>query len=97
MSDGFIQKTGDRECVYLMRNRRNGLVKIGSSLNPKFREKTLHSEEPEIELICYAPAGRGFERELHQVYQEKRVRGEWFQLTEADVRHIDFLLKVENA
>lgn len=37
--------------VYLMKNSRNGLTKIGHSSNPVFREKTLQAEEPEINLL----------------------------------------------
>ena len=38
--------------IYLMFNSRNGYTKIGRSINPKLREKTLQGEEPEIEMIA---------------------------------------------
>ena len=37
--------------TYLMKDRHNGLYKIGSSKKPKFRERTLQSEKPSIKLV----------------------------------------------
>lgn len=76
--------------LYLMKNTRNGYTKIGISNNPKHREKTLQSEEPEVELlftmsVCLA---RLEEKALHKEYNDKRVRGEWFDLTDNDVMDI---------
>ena len=34
-----------------MKNSRNGLYKIGRSITPLHREKTLQSEEPEIMMV----------------------------------------------
>jgi hypothetical protein len=74
--------------VYLMRNKRNGFVKIGWSINPEFREKTLQSEEPEITLIWKSDGTRAAEAALHFKFAAKRLRGEWFELSDADVEVI---------
>lgn len=74
--------------VYLMKNLRNGYTKIGNSTNPICREATLQAEEPEIELLLVFAAHPVMERLLHKFYSEKRVRGEWFNLTKEDFRHI---------
>lgn len=74
-TDGFI---------YLMRNSRNGYTKIGYSKNPQFRERTLQSEEPEIELLGMIPGSRWGEQEFHKIFDDQRVRGEWFSLTNED-------------
>lgn len=37
--------------TYIMKNKRNGLYKIGKSINPKHRESTLQSEEPNVILV----------------------------------------------
>jgi len=37
--------------VYVILNTRNNLIKIGKSKLPNYREITLQSEEPEIELL----------------------------------------------
>lgn len=74
--------------VYLMRNLRNGLVKIGFSKKPSFREKTLQSEEPEIKLIHSHSASFLEEQDLHAHFSEKRIRGEWFCLSEDDIAYV---------
>lgn len=77
--------------IYLLFNRRNGYYKIGRAKVVEFREKTLQAEEPDIELICSFPGTSTVEKNLHQLYHEKRIRGEWFQLSEDDVSHIKSL------
>lgn len=67
--------------IYLMVDNRNGLIKIGKSKSPKYREGTLQSKEPEIHLICYWTASPLIEKELHIKYDKFRKRGEWFRLS----------------
>lgn len=74
--------------IYLMLNHRNGLYKIGRSNNPKKRESTLQSEEPEISLILQFSGTPDTEIALHQQYSNKRIRGEWFKLDTSDVEAI---------
>lgn len=75
--------------VYLMRNNRNGHHKIGfTSKDPKFREATLQSQEPEVELIWSIPKDMAFEKYLHEIFAEKRLRGEWFDLDDNDLQEI---------
>lgn len=71
--------------VYLMRNQRNGFTKIGFSVQPRYREKTLQAEEPEIELLESWSGTRATEWLLHTKFAAKRVRGEWFRLDDYDV------------
>lgn len=79
--------------VYLMKNNRNGYYKIGKSANPSFREKTLQAEDPDISLIAKWHTEPRWEKILHQEYKSKRLRGEWFNLTAEDVRHIKLTMK----
>lgn len=74
--------------VYLMRDARSGYTKIGFSIDPSRRERTLQSEVPDVRLLCCWAGTRGDERALHQRFQEKRVRGEWFDLTDAEIEAI---------
>jgi hypothetical protein len=74
--------------VYLMKNKRNGFYKIGKSIAPRVRERTLQSEEPEIEMVFKVQVDESAERKLHAAYAEKRLRGEWFSLSRFDVRKI---------
>jgi len=69
-----------------MIDNRNGYIKIGKSKNINYREKTLQSEVPEIELLCYIDYN--IEKELHSMCDDKRVRGEWFNLSKKDINLI---------
>jgi len=84
--------------VYLMQDTSNGYFKIGISNQPKYREKTLQSEKPTIEMIIskkypIRKIAESFEKSLHTTYSDKRIRGEWFELNETDVKHIIESLK----
>lgn len=82
------EKEVDTGFIYLMKNLRNRHVKIGYSQDPKHRETTLQSQEPEIELIHFWPGNLKKERLLHEKYKDRRLRGEWFKLSTRDVRAI---------
>lgn len=81
--------------VYVLHNIRNGYYKIGRSFDVPFREKTLQSEEPEIELLMNVVAPASMERELHAKYSDKRVRGEWFRLDESDIIQLSELFAAQ--
>lgn len=79
--------------VYLMHDTINNFYKIGISNNPEYRERTLQSEKPTIELIIskrfpVRKIAESFEKALHATYSEKRLRGEWFDLDQNDVANI---------
>jgi len=72
--------------TYLIKNRRNGFYKIGRSKDPLKREQTLQSEEPDIVMV--KTWDEDIERKLHIEYKDYRVRGEWFELSKAQVKYI---------
>lgn len=84
--------------VYLMKDLSNGFYKIGISNNPEYRERTLQSEKPSIEMITskkfpVRKIAESFEKSLHAAYANKRIRGEWFDLTSEDADNIIISLK----
>ena len=84
--------------VYLMKDQTNNYYKIGYSKTPEYRERTLQSEKPTIEMICYKrlPSRKmadAFEKALHNAFADKRIRGEWFNLDDNDVVQIMESLK----
>ncbi len=84
--------------VYLMIDTANGYYKIGISNHPEYREGTLQSEKPTIELVCARQypsrtIASAIESALHIAFGEKRLRGEWFELNENDVNDIIQTLK----
>lgn len=68
--------------VYVARESVTGRYKIGISINPVERVKQLNVGNPEhLELIHYYQANEaGYlsERAAHEVYEEHRLHGEWF-------------------
>lgn len=87
------------ECyVYLMHDTTNGYHKIGISKNPEYRERTLQSEKPTIELLCAKQfpsrtIAEAIESALHKAFEVKRIRGEWFVLSSTDVDQIRLTLQ----
>jgi len=92
------QKKMKREgFVYLCRNNRNGLTKIGFSKVPDFRESTLQSEEPDVAMLCQMRGTMADEKNLHKLYAKHRVRGEWFRLSQEDINLIAVVATVVKA
>jgi len=72
--------------TYIMFDLSTGYYKIGRSKNPEYREKTLQAEKPVIEMLYVSDAF--CETELHRKYKDKRVRGEWFDLSGKEIAKI---------
>lgn len=88
----------DEECyVYLMIDTTNSHHKIGISNKPEWREKTLQSEKPTIELLASKKfinrkIAASLEKALHETYSNKRIRGEWFLLELKEISEIEHTL-----
>lgn len=78
--------------LYVMLDRNTGLYKIGRSKNPIGRERTLQSEKPVIDMVFNFAATNKDEKKLHDLFIEKRVRGEWFSLSNEDIEFIKMYL-----
>ena len=74
--------------VYLMLDKNTGYHKIGRSINPNKRERTLQSEKPTITLFYHCEVPVKIETILHEKYKDYRVRGEWFDLDEEQINEI---------
>lgn len=81
--------------IYVMEDLRNKTFKIGRSKTPGKRERTLQSEMPQIVMRFSIPGEEAHEKQLHDQFEAKRVRGEWFSLADADLLWIVEYLKVE--
>lgn len=84
--------------VYLMKDTSNGYYKIGISNTPEYRERTLQSEKPTIEMLACKKfptrkIAESIESALHTAYSQQRLRGEWFNLDEPGVAAIIETLK----
>lgn len=84
-----------RGFVYLLQGPA-GAYKIGRSIDPKNRLKTFGVLLPfEVEYICLLETFDmlGLESLLHERFADKRVNGEWFALSPADVDYIKGLAR----
>jgi uncharacterized protein YlbG (UPF0298 family) len=88
------QKLSEYTYIYLIRDSHTGYTKIGRSDNPFARIQTLKKQDTllprpnEFEILfCWADYPHK-EKWLHLDFQAKRVRGEWFDLSQEDIAKI---------
>ena len=72
--------------TYLMTDSETGATKIGRSINPPKRERTLQAEKKEISLLMVCD--KDVEKQLHKQFETKHIRGEWYNLSENDINDI---------
>ena len=75
-----------KQRTYILKDNNTGFYKIGKSINPKERERTLQSEKPTIKMVKEFKTD--IESKLHKKYNEHRVRGEWFDLNIVQLKYI---------
>lgn len=83
-----ISKNPENQYVYLMFNKRNKLIKIGRSIDPRHRERTLQGQEPEIVLLAFWKGDNNLEKELQKLFDHLRQRGEWFKLNFKELKNL---------
>jgi hypothetical protein len=76
----------------------NDFHKIGISNKPRYREKTLQADKPTIDLLCSKEfpnrkIAESIEKSLHAAFENKRIRGEWFDLDSKEIEDIIETLK----
>lgn len=72
--------------TYLMKDKNTGLVKIGSSSDISVRIQTLSCGNPYLSIL--AVLDKNIEKELHLKFADKKIKGEFYNLTNEDVSHI---------
>lgn len=81
--------TKNKGYVYILGG--NGYHKIGSSQYKRKRARTVGSHLPfETEIILTIPTDHrlNLEQKLQNKYSDKRTKGEWYELTEGDIKEI---------
>lgn len=67
--------------------------KIGKSKDPEKRLKSIKTGNANAVLICYANERIINEKQLHTIYFNYRVNGEWFDLNQKQIDNIILLMK----
>lgn len=78
-------------CVYFIENEYNGLIKIGKSKSVMERMKSLANGHKD-DALCLLGRVEGYtekEAELHDMFREFRVKGEWFTPSDSILDYID--------
>ena len=87
----------DQVRIYLILDKDTKYIKIGSSVNPQRRfAEMCNQKNPAItvgnrnyELIFISRVlERKIEKELHELYQDRNITGEWFDLKKEDINYI---------
>lgn len=77
-------------CYIMSDDNYPNIYKIGKSKNPVKREETLLHSAPSIKLykVVETDNMHKLERNLHNLFSDKRVRGEWFKLSDIELNEI---------
>lgn len=71
--------------AYAVTEDANGLVKIGKAQDVGSRVRTMQSgSAAKLTVVWSAPGGHALECYLHDVFESRRVRGEWFDFSGVD-------------
>ena len=73
--------------TYILFDNAANLYKIGRATDVEKRLSTLAVANPSLSLTLVINAN--VENSLHKEYANKRVKSEWFKLSEEDIRNID--------
>ncbi len=66
--------------IYFLQQGKDGPVKVGKSVDPHARIRSLQtgSSEP-LRVLAFAPGDERRESEIHRRLKPHRIRGEWYQ------------------
>jgi hypothetical protein len=73
--------------IYILHDERSNFYKIGSSKYPDLRLKDQQKRSPEIKLYWTSDilVERIKEQQLHEMFESKRVKHDWFTLTDDEL------------
>ena len=89
--DQFRKDTSSAGYIYLARSAiTTKLTKIGRTKDIDRRKEELEKDIPDIEIIYTISSGNTVrdEKNIHKIFEDKRVKGEWFALSNEDIQSI---------
>ncbi len=95
---GFVTVAIPDGIVYFVRKGRTNAVKIGFTTDLEGRIKSLQTgSDKELKLAAWTEGHNGLESRLHKHFKDKRLSGEWFQLTQVDIDKVIAKIKARIA
>jgi hypothetical protein len=81
--------------IYLIADTERKWCKIGHSNSPKERIKAIQTGCPfDVEIVNVVEGGCKEEKELHKLFKQYYIRGEWFQYNQEIVQKIDSMVQL---
>ena len=92
-----FSRTVRPEYVYMIGNEQGGPTKIGMTRSdPYGRLKSIQTGNPKplgFRLLAEVPDAFAAEAKLHRHFASKRLHGEWFDLSDSDIREVRFSMR----
>lgn len=85
VANGLVRT--DTQQTYLVLDEATGYTKIGKSKDIHTRLQIIKTHVPLCQLIGYITDD--VEKELHARYSDKKIKGEWFNLSDKDIQDIE--------
>lgn len=78
----YFPKRAVEQVYFIGTGMENGcMIKVGYSMYPEARLKTLQTGHPEkLHLLATTPGGRFLEEKYHRRWRVRRAAGEWFYM-----------------
>jgi len=89
----YFDLSSDKDLIYFIQDEDTKYIKIGHSRNLRKRLTSMQTgSSSELKLLAWEDASNIGEKQLHSIFSNCRVRGEWFKPTVALLTYINELL-----
>lgn len=87
--NGLAEQVASMGAVYLVRAGCAGPVKIGWAFDIEARVKTLQTGNREpLNLVAFIAGSRVLEIEMHRLFADRALRGEWFDDRDGEISDV---------
>jgi len=85
----YMRAEDEAKPAYIYAIRSGAYIKVGLTLHPEKRMKTILSVNPDVSVVSLRTVERRYvyliEKRVHRLLAESRLYGEWFEATNAEV------------
>jgi len=82
----LVRDITETSVIYVAICRHCNAYKIGTSNNLRTRVKQLKTANPYLTVLYVGRGSYLMEAHFHKLFSDKRIRGEWFNLSSEDIR-----------